>query len=64
MIRSGPGGGGERVPIFEMRQRFTEVTERAKQNGERFVITKLGKPVAAVVSIEDYEILRRYWPDE
>lgn len=57
-------GGAEEVPIFQMRQRFTEVTDRAKATGARFVITRLGKPVAAVVGMEDFEILRRYWPDE
>lgn len=54
---------GGRVSMREVREQFAEMMERAR-HGERCVVTKHGKPRAALVSIEDYEILRRYWPDE
>lgn len=43
--------------IRELRARLAEVVERADRDDQPTVITRRGKPVAAVVSIE---ILRQY----
>lgn len=46
------------VSSAEARQHFTDHVSRAQLTGERIVITRKGKPVAAIVSLEDLEILQ------
>ena len=43
--------------IRDLRAHLAEVVERADRDGQATVITRRGKPVAAVVSIE---VLRKY----
>ena len=42
----------------ELRQKLHDFLSRAEYSGERVIVTRHGKPVAAIVSIEDYELLR------
>ena len=42
----------------EARGRFAEVLDAAEHYHERVMITRNGKPVAAVISIEDLELLQ------
>ena len=41
------------LPISEARDRLGEVVSRAEHRQERTVLTRHGKPVAVVISIED-----------
>jgi len=43
----------------EARQDFAEIVNRAAYGGERVVLHRRKKPVAAVVPIEDLELLER-----
>jgi prevent-host-death family protein len=46
------------VGLEDARRDFTELMGRAGYGGERFVLTRNGKPAAALVSIPDLERLR------
>lgn len=41
------------VPISEARDRLGELVSRAERGQERTVLTRHGRPVAVVISIED-----------
>lgn len=48
----------ERVlPVTEARTRFLEIVKEVTDLGERFIITKRGKPEAVVISIDEIETL-------
>ena len=48
-----------KVSVAEARGKFSEVVGRAAFGRERIVVQRRGKPVAAVVSIEDLEKLEQ-----
>jgi prevent-host-death family protein len=43
------------ISTVEARERFSDVVNRAAYGQERIVLTRRGKPLAAVVPIEDLE---------
>jgi prevent-host-death family protein len=43
----------------ELRTNLHDVLHRAKYAGERVIVTRHGKPIAAIVPLEDLELLRR-----
>ncbi len=43
--------------VTDARKKFADLIGQVQFGGERFTIEKHGKPVAALVSAEDYEIL-------
>jgi prevent-host-death family protein len=43
----------------EARNRLPDAAKRAEKDGERSVIRNHGRPVAAIVSIDDLELLER-----
>ena len=43
------------VSAMQARQKFGELLDRAKLRGERFMIKRSGKPIAVIMSINDYE---------
>lgn len=45
------------VSAMEIRNRLGDLLSRILYRGERFVIERRGKPVAALISIEEYEAL-------
>jgi antitoxin YefM len=45
----------EAISITEVRRKFLPLLERIAVGAYRFIVTKHGKPVAVVVSYEDYE---------
>lgn len=45
------------VKLLDMRNRISEYVDQTKYLKERFVITKHGKQVAALISIEDLRLL-------
>ena len=47
------------VPIGQVKRDISDLVNRVAYRGERIVLTSRGKPKAALVSIEDYEHLRR-----
>ena len=46
-----------RLPASEVRKRFSEAISQAAYGGERIIIERSGKPLAALVSMEDLEAL-------
>ncbi len=49
----------KRLSTSEARQQFAELINRAAYRGERFVVQRRKKPVAAVIPIEEFEFLER-----
>jgi prevent-host-death family protein len=49
----------KRLSTSEARRQFAELINRAAYRGERFVVQRRKKPVAAVIPIEEYELLER-----
>ena len=47
----------QHLPASEVRKRFSEAVSRAHYGGEPTIIERSGKPVAALVSIEDFEAM-------
>ena len=45
------------IPMNQARGQFAEILNRAAYGGERIILERRGKPVAAVVSMEDLEDL-------
>ncbi len=48
----------EEISAEDIRNRFGDLLVRAGFGGERFIVTRHGKPTAAIVSMKDYERLR------
>ena len=47
------------MPIGQVKRDISDLVNRVAYRGERIVLTSRGEPKAALVSIEDYERLRR-----
>lgn len=47
------------IGVTEVRKKLGRLINSVKSGEEHVVVSKLGKPVAAIISIEDYEKLRR-----
>jgi prevent-host-death family protein len=45
------------IPSDEARQKLGDLIDRAGFRGERIVITRHGKPIVALVSVEDLDVL-------
>ena len=48
-----------RVGVVEAKQRFSDLLGRTAYAGERFIIERKGKPMAAIVSIDDLNRVER-----
>ena len=48
-----------RMNTSDVRHEFAEVINRAAYRGERIVLHRRGKDVAAIISLEDLELLER-----
>ncbi len=46
-----------KIGVSDARDRLSEVVDRARYTHERVVLTKRGKDVGAIVSIEDLKLL-------
>ena len=46
------------VSAVQVRKRLTEIIDRAACGKERVILTRRGKAVAAIVSLEDVELLK------
>lgn len=51
--------GAEEVAATDVRERLTELMQRAAIAGERFVFTVHGKDTAVLIGMRDYEALPR-----
>ena len=49
-----------KVSTSAARQQLSEIVSRAEYGGERTVLHRRKRPVAAIVPIEDLELLERY----
>ncbi len=47
------------VSIAELRNNLVDALNRAAYGGERVILERRGKPVAALVSMQDLELLER-----
>jgi len=47
------------IGVTRLRDSIPQVVERVRYEGERIVVERHGKPVLAMVSVEDLELLRR-----
>lgn len=47
----------EMVTLVQLRKRLAEVIDRAAHGEERVILARRGKAVAAIVSLEDVELL-------
>jgi prevent-host-death family protein len=47
----------ERVPASEARDRLTELMNRAQFKGERFILTRNGEDVAAIIGAQELPAL-------
>ncbi len=45
----------EAIPVTEARQKFLPLLDRVEGGGYRFSVTRHGRPVAVVLSYEDYQ---------
>lgn len=52
-----PDTAAKDLPAAEARERFDDLFKRAADDKERVVLTRGGKPAAAIVPIEDLEFL-------
>jgi prevent-host-death family protein len=52
-------GNTAAIPTAEARDRLSELVNRAAYGKERVLLSRRGKPVAAVVSLEDVALLQR-----
>ncbi len=48
-----------RIPTVKARDEFSDLVNRVAYGKERVVLTRRGKPLAAVVPLEDVELLER-----
>lgn len=46
------------IPASELRDNFSEAVNRVAYGGERLILERHGKPAAALVSMEDLELLQ------
>lgn len=52
------GEASSPLDLSQARARFTESVNRVNYRGERIVIQKHGRPVAALVPVEDLDLIR------
>jgi antitoxin YefM len=48
---------GGTLPLTEVRDRLSEIVDDAVANASQWTITKHGRPVAVIISADDYEAL-------
>lgn len=47
------------IGVAEVKRRFSELVGRISRDGEQFIIQRNGKPVAAMVNLKDFEIVKK-----
>lgn len=59
MYRSSDGEGPGHIGVSEAREQFADLVNRAAYGHERVLVSRRGRPIAAIVPIEDIELLER-----
>lgn len=59
MYESGDEHEPGHVSVSEARQDFAELVNRVAYRGERVLVSRRGRPIAAIVPIEDVEFIER-----
>ena len=59
MYETGDEHPAGHVSVSEARETFAELVNRAAYRHERVLVARRGRPVAAIVPIEDVELLER-----
>ncbi len=54
----------KKIGVAEAKKGFSEIISRIVYKGERFVLERKGKPMAAIVSIKDLERLEEVHGEE
>lgn len=44
-------------PVTETREKFSEIVDNVVNSGEEYTVTKHGRPVAVLLSYEEYEAM-------
>ena len=52
-----------RLNVAELRQSLAEILNRAEYQGERIIVHRRGKDVAAIISLEDLKLFERLIED-
>lgn len=60
MYKSGDDHDPGHVSVSEARESFADLVNRAAYRQERILIARRGKPIAAIVPMEDIEALERF----
>jgi len=47
------------IGVAEVKRRFSELVGKISRDGEQFIIQRNGKPVAAMVNLKDFEIVKK-----
>ncbi len=47
------------ISAMKLRDRIGDVLNRVRYAGERFIVERRGQPVAAIISVEDLQLLER-----
>ena len=47
------------IGVTRLRDSIPEVVERVRHDGERIIVERHGKPVLAIVSVDDLALLRK-----
>jgi len=48
-----------KMAIAEIKRNFSEVVHRIANKGEHFIIKKKGRPIAAMINLEELEMIER-----
>ena len=54
-----PKGANMRTALVDLRKNLADAVNRAAYGGERVILERHGKPVAALVSLDDVELLEQ-----
>ena len=63
MYKSNGEHGTGHVSVSDARESFADLVNRAAYRQERILIARRGKPIAAIVPMEDVEALERFEDD-
>ena len=47
----------KKMNVAEAKKKFSEILARTAYNGERFIISRRGKPMAVLIGLEDFALL-------
>jgi len=51
---------GRTIGATDLRQRLTDVLQQVRERQETYIVETFGRPQAAIISLEEYEQIRRF----